>query len=118
MPAGACVCSLVCSQVYKGRLRSTGEEVAVKVQRPGIGESIAMDMVLLRRLIALVDSNVPQVRRWRRRGGWLHAAALMWVCSSSWWRCCKAGGRCCCLAGLTLDHQPLTSLDRARLEKV
>ena len=40
-------------QVYKARLRSTGEQVAVKVQRPGIGENIAIDMVLLRRLLAV-----------------------------------------------------------------
>ena len=46
-------------QVYKGVLRSTGEEVAVKVQRPGIGESIAVDMVLLRRLISGIDKNIP-----------------------------------------------------------
>lgn len=48
-------------QVYKARLRSTGEVVAVKVQRPGIGENIAIDMVLLRRLVAVVDNNIPQV---------------------------------------------------------
>ncbi|GAB4814519.1 hypothetical protein N2152v2_001565 [Parachlorella kessleri] len=48
-------------QVYRGRLRATGEEVAVKVQRPGIGDSIAQDMVLLRRLMAAIDNNVPQV---------------------------------------------------------
>ena len=35
-------------QVYRGRLRATGEEVAVKVQRPSIADSIAMDMLLLR----------------------------------------------------------------------
>ena len=54
-------------QVYKARLRSTGEQVAVKVQRPGIGDSIAVDMVLLRRLVALVDKNVPQVGGWAGR---------------------------------------------------
>lgn len=48
-------------QVYKGVLRGTGESVAVKVQRPGIGESIAVDMLLLRRLMAVVDNNLPQV---------------------------------------------------------
>jgi predicted unusual protein kinase regulating ubiquinone biosynthesis (AarF/ABC1/UbiB family) len=45
-------------QVYKGVLRSTGEAVAVKVQRPGIGEAIAVDMVLLRRLMGAVDRYV------------------------------------------------------------
>ncbi|KAK9815500.1 hypothetical protein WJX72_004714 [[Myrmecia] bisecta] len=45
-------------QVYKGRLRANGQLVAVKVQRPGIGDSIAIDMLLLRRLVAAVDSNL------------------------------------------------------------
>jgi len=47
-------------QVYRGRLK-TGEEVAIKVQRPGIGESIAVDMLLLRRLMGVVDRNIPQI---------------------------------------------------------
>ena len=47
--------------MYRGRLRETGEEVAVKVQRPGIGESIAVDMVLLRRFIMLVDRLLPSL---------------------------------------------------------
>lgn len=45
-------------QVYKGILRETGEEVAIKVQRPAIGEGIAVDMVLLRRLMMVVDSRL------------------------------------------------------------
>ncbi|CAL5221960.1 g4241 [Coccomyxa viridis] len=49
-------------QVYKGRLKSTGEEVALKVQRPGIGEQICIDMVLLRRLMMTVDSTLPKLR--------------------------------------------------------
>ena len=48
-------------QVYRGVLRATGEEVAVKVQRPGIGEGMAIDMLLLRRLMGLVDEHLPQV---------------------------------------------------------
>ncbi|GAX83275.1 hypothetical protein CEUSTIGMA_g10701.t1 [Chlamydomonas eustigma] len=47
-------------QVYKGLLH-TGESVAIKVQRPSIGESIAVDMLLLRRLMGVVDRNVPQI---------------------------------------------------------
>lgn len=35
-------------QVYKAKLRSSGAEVAVKVQRPSIAENIAIDMMLLR----------------------------------------------------------------------
>ena len=52
-------------QVYRGRLRSTGEEVAVKVQRPGIGDTIALDMVLLRRLMSAIDANMPQLGRYQ-----------------------------------------------------
>ncbi|KAI7842632.1 hypothetical protein COHA_003736 [Chlorella ohadii] len=46
-------------QVYRGVLRSTGEAVAVKVQRPGVAASIALDVFVLRQLLAFV-------RRWRR----------------------------------------------------
>ena len=49
-------------QVYRGRLRSTGEEVALKVQRPGIGEQICLDMVLLRRLMMAVDTTLPKLK--------------------------------------------------------
>lgn len=38
-------------QVYKGRLH-TGEQVAVKVQRPDLAEQITLDIYLLRRLAA------------------------------------------------------------------
>jgi predicted unusual protein kinase regulating ubiquinone biosynthesis (AarF/ABC1/UbiB family) len=48
-------------QVYKGRLK-TGEEVAVKVQRPGLAQSIALDMYILRQLAALAMRNVKRVR--------------------------------------------------------
>lgn len=44
-------------QVYKATLASTGETVAVKVQRPGIGDSIAIDMLLLRQLLDVVDRS-------------------------------------------------------------
>ena len=57
------VASASLGQVYRGRLISTGQEVAVKVQRPRIGEFIAMDMLLLRRLMAAVDRYLPQVCR-------------------------------------------------------
>ena len=45
-------------QVYRARLRSTGALVAVKVQRPGIADSIAIDMLLLRRLLGVVDRSI------------------------------------------------------------
>ena len=50
-------CVLLCSisiivvilmQVYRGVLRKGGHPVAVKVQRPGVRESIALDIYILR----------------------------------------------------------------------
>lgn len=41
-------------QVYKAKLKSTGKDVAIKVQRPAITEQIALDMYLLRRFAAFV----------------------------------------------------------------
>ena len=37
-------------QVYKGKLRETGEEVAVKVQRPFVLETVSLDLFLIRSL--------------------------------------------------------------------
>lgn len=37
-------------QVYKGKLRSTGQEVAVKVQRPQVLQNVALDLYLMRAL--------------------------------------------------------------------
>ncbi len=48
-------------QVYKGRLK-TGEQVAVKVQRPGLAENIALDMYILRQLALTVMKYVKRVR--------------------------------------------------------
>lgn len=48
-------------QVYKGKLK-TGETVAVKVQRPGLAQSIALDMFILRRLAGWVMKNVKRVK--------------------------------------------------------
>ena len=38
----------MCVQVYQGVLRSNNKPVAVKVQRPGVRESIALDVYILR----------------------------------------------------------------------
>ena len=43
-------------QVYRATLRSTGEEVAVKVQRPGIEPVILRDLVLFRELARFVNA--------------------------------------------------------------
>ncbi|HEY9798630.1 MAG TPA: AarF/ABC1/UbiB kinase family protein [Leptolyngbyaceae cyanobacterium] len=48
-------------QVYKGKLK-TGETVAVKVQRPGLAQSVALDVYILRRLAQLVQKNIKRVR--------------------------------------------------------
>lgn len=48
-------------QVYKGKLK-TGETVAVKVQRPGLAQSIALDMFILRRLSAWAMKNIKRIR--------------------------------------------------------
>ncbi|MGB3512518.1 MAG: AarF/ABC1/UbiB kinase family protein [Microcoleaceae cyanobacterium] len=48
-------------QVYKGKLK-TGETVAVKVQRPGLAESIALDIYILRRLAIFAHKSIKQLR--------------------------------------------------------
>ncbi len=48
-------------QVYKGRLK-TGEEVAVKVQRPDLMRRIALDIFIMRSLASWVQNNVKRVR--------------------------------------------------------
>ncbi|WP_026104228.1 AarF/ABC1/UbiB kinase family protein [Anabaena sp. PCC 7108] len=48
-------------QVYKGKLK-TGEEVAIKVQRPDLRESITIDLYILRYLAGLVQRKVKRVR--------------------------------------------------------
>ena len=48
-------------QVYKATLRATGEEVAIKVQRPEIMEKIALDMHLVREFAALLKRLVSSI---------------------------------------------------------
>lgn len=48
-------------QVYKGRLK-TGEEVAVKVQRPDLTRRITLDIYLMRGIAGWIQKNVKQVR--------------------------------------------------------
>jgi len=42
-------------QVYRGRLRS-GEEIALKVQRPGLKDTLTVDMFIFRKLAQLLNS--------------------------------------------------------------
>lgn len=46
-------------QVYKAVLRETGQEVAVKVQRPGVEPIIFRDLFIFRALARLVNRCVP-----------------------------------------------------------
>ncbi|GCL44154.1 ABC1 kinase family protein [Dolichospermum planctonicum] len=48
-------------QVYKGKLK-TGEEVAIKVQRPDLRERITIDLYILRNLAGWVQRKVKRVR--------------------------------------------------------
>ena len=56
------VASASLGQVYKGRLRDMygGGEVAVKVQRPHVQASVALDLLLMRRFAAF-SQTFPQV---------------------------------------------------------
>ncbi len=54
------VASASLGQVYRARLR-TGEEVAVKVQRPDLEEIISFDVAILYRLVKLTNRFFPRV---------------------------------------------------------
>ncbi len=58
-PAPIAAASL--GQVYKGKLPS-GEAVAVKVQRPGLADSIGLDIYILRGLARWVQKNIKSIR--------------------------------------------------------
>jgi len=47
-------------QVYKAKLKATGETVAVKVQRPAVLETVSLDLFLARE-IGLIARNFPQI---------------------------------------------------------
>lgn len=61
-------------QVYKAVLKDSGETVAVKVQRPGVVEQIALDVYILRRLAAAI-------RGWRKVNSDLPALIDKWASS-------------------------------------
>jgi len=50
------------AQVHRARLR-TGEEVAVKVQRPGIREAMVADLFVMLRFAHLIERFVPRLRK-------------------------------------------------------
>lgn len=61
-------------QVYKARLRATGQQVAVKVQRPGVASAIGLDTYILRTAAAWF-------KRWRRLNSDLPALIDEWTAS-------------------------------------
>ena len=61
-------------QVYKAYLKRDGSEVAVKVQRPGVKTSIALDVLVLRQLAGIV-------RKWRNVNSDLPALIDEWAAS-------------------------------------
>ena len=52
------------AQVHRARLKD-GTPVVLKVRRPGVREKIDADLRLLRRVSELVESEMPEVRRYR-----------------------------------------------------
>lgn len=58
------VASASLAQVFKGKL-DTGEEVAIKVRRPGVEDTLAEDISLLYRLARTVESITPAARKIR-----------------------------------------------------
>uniref|UniRef100_A0A7S2V6P2 Protein kinase domain-containing protein n=1 Tax=Fibrocapsa japonica TaxID=94617 RepID=A0A7S2V6P2_9STRA len=48
-------------QVYRATLLATGQDVAVKVQRPGMLQSVSLDLLVIRKLLNF-GARVPQVK--------------------------------------------------------
>ncbi|MEO1067841.1 MAG: AarF/ABC1/UbiB kinase family protein, partial [Cyanobacteria bacterium J06638_6] len=48
-------------QVYRGKLH-TGEDVAIKVQRPGLAQRIALDLYIIRGLARFATNRIQQIR--------------------------------------------------------
>ncbi len=57
------IASASIAQVHRATLKN-GKKVVVKVQRPGIGETIKEDLRILHYLAYLADKNIPEVRRY------------------------------------------------------
>ncbi|MEB3285524.1 MAG: AarF/ABC1/UbiB kinase family protein [Candidatus Sericytochromatia bacterium] len=49
-------------QVYRAKLKDTGDDVVVKVQRPGLLRTIRLDMAILRQITSFIDSH-PRLSR-------------------------------------------------------
>jgi hypothetical protein len=91
-------------QVYKGRLRSTGEQVAVKVQRPGVLETVTVDLYIIRQL-GLFLRRFPAITRVRPAGGG-GGGCQGWATFSRHASGCSHDG----LPGVTEPFQPALNL--------
>lgn len=60
--------------MYKARLRRSGQQVAVKVQRPGVREAIALDVFIMRFLAG-------KLRKWRQLNSDLPGLLDEWAAS-------------------------------------
>jgi predicted unusual protein kinase regulating ubiquinone biosynthesis (AarF/ABC1/UbiB family) len=65
------IASASLGQVYRARL-ATGEEVAVKVQRPALSETISIDVAILYRLVKLTNRFFPKANENADWEGMLH----------------------------------------------
>jgi predicted unusual protein kinase regulating ubiquinone biosynthesis (AarF/ABC1/UbiB family) len=65
------IASASLGQVYRARL-ATGEEVAVKVQRPDLAETISIDVAILYRLVKLTNRFIPKANENADWEGMLH----------------------------------------------
>mmetsp|Transcript_16533 Transcript_16533/g.33920 ORF Transcript_16533/g.33920 Transcript_16533/m.33920 type:complete len:926 (+) Transcript_16533:142-2919(+) len=61
------VASASIGQVYKGKLRKNGMEVAVKVQRPNVLKSVSLDLYVLRSILAPLWTKVSNSRDKKRK---------------------------------------------------
>jgi ubiquinone biosynthesis protein len=55
------------AQVHRATL-PTGEDVVVKVRRPGVRETLELDIVILHELAGLLETYVPEARRYDPKG--------------------------------------------------
>ena len=62
-------------QVYRARVRATGQEVAVKVQRPAALATISKDLYVMRRAVGVYEKIV---RRFTAQVGLAAAPLLCW----------------------------------------
>jgi predicted unusual protein kinase regulating ubiquinone biosynthesis (AarF/ABC1/UbiB family) len=65
------IASASLGQVYRARL-ATGEEVAVKVQRPDLAQTISIDVAILYRLVKLTNRFLPKANENADWEGMLH----------------------------------------------